>query len=60
MRHHPPAPTRREFFSRTGTGLAAIALASLLEEDAIAARAAADPLEPKPPHVAPRAKSVIF
>jgi hypothetical protein len=53
---------RREFLTRSGSGLAGIALASLLAEDrAIAApKQLVDPLAPKPPHHEPKAKSVIW
>jgi hypothetical protein len=57
LRHHWRVSTRREFFTQAGSGLAGIALASLLAEDALAA---VDPLAPKTPHVTPRAKSVIW
>lgn len=60
LKHHWRVSTRREFFEQAGSGLAAIALASLLDEDGLAAQASRDPLEPKTPHVTPRAKSVIF
>jgi len=53
--HRWPVATRREFFSRAGSGLAGIALASLEAQ-----AAAKDPLEPKPAHHAPKAKSVIW
>src|SRR5205809_3129971 len=56
--HHWQISNRREFFTQAGSGLAAIALASLLDEDVWAA--AVDPLDPKPPHLLPRAKSVIW
>jgi hypothetical protein len=56
LRHHWNVSTRREFFEQAGTGLASIALASLIAEDAYAV-APRDPLDPKPPHVTPRAKS---
>jgi hypothetical protein len=49
--------TRRWFLKECGVGLGALALASLLNDDA---RAAADPLAPKAPHFAPKAKRVIF
>ncbi len=55
--------TRRHFFSRCGLGLGSIALASLLDERRLCGATAAalsDPLRPKPPHFAPRAKSVIY
>ncbi|MBX5496733.1 MAG: DUF1501 domain-containing protein, partial [Bryobacteraceae bacterium] len=57
--HHWAVRTRREFFSQAGSGLAGIALASLLREGR-AATAPRDPMEPKPPHHEPKAKSVIF
>ncbi len=57
--------TRRHFFSRCGLGLGGIALASLLGKSPLRAAAAADaplanPLAPKPPQFAPKAKNVIF
>ena len=52
LTHHWPVRTRREFFTQAGSGLAAIALASLLKAE--------DPLAPKTPHVAPKAKSIIW
>src|SRR5215472_6566782 len=56
--------TRRHFFRECGVGVGKIALASLLT-DAFARSAAApvarrDPLTPKPPHFAPKAKRVIY
>jgi uncharacterized protein (DUF1501 family) len=62
------ALTRRHFFGQCGVGVGKIALASLLAESlargAGAAQPAANPLAanplvPKPPHYAPRAKRVI-
>src|SRR5712671_986294 len=49
---------RRNFFTRTGSGLAGIALAQMLHEDGLLA--AADPLAPKAPHHTPTAKSIIW
>jgi hypothetical protein len=57
LAHHWHVANRREFFTQAGSGLAAMALASLMAEDV---QAAVDPLDPKPPHVPPRAKSIIF
>jgi hypothetical protein len=56
--------TRRHFFRECGVGVGKIALASLLtgaRPGAAAPRyaAPADPLAPKPPHFAPKAKRVI-
>lgn len=60
--------TRRQFLWEMGAGFVGTALASMLEESYFARQAfAADgispwvnPLAPKPPHTAPKAKSVIF
>jgi len=57
------AQTRRHFFSRCGMGVGAMALASLLTNDAAAEGAsntAERALAPKPPHFPPRATNVIF
>jgi hypothetical protein len=56
LRHHWNISTRRQFFTRAGSGLAGIALADLLACDSYAA----DPLAPKQPHHPPMAKSVIW
>ncbi|MGH7128699.1 MAG: DUF1501 domain-containing protein, partial [Planctomycetaceae bacterium] len=67
MDHHPSTPhfptstTRREFLQRAGGGFGAIALASLLTDEAIGAKQQAiDPLAAHEPHFAPRAKRVIW
>lgn len=59
--------TRREFLWQTGAGFGGTALAGLMQhygEDgllrAAEAKGHANPLAPKDPHFAPRAKSVIF
>ena len=57
LQHHWNVKTRREFFAQAGSGLAAIALANLLAEEA---KADNDPLAPKAPHHPPTAKSVIW
>jgi len=56
------AATRRHFFRDCGVGVGKIALASLLvgREARGDAVAVADPLTPKPPHFAPKAKRVIY
>jgi hypothetical protein len=58
------SPARRWFFRECGVGLGAIALQSLLggsgSNSAIAAPAFADPMAPKQPHFAPKAKRVIY
>ncbi|MHA3774668.1 DUF1501 domain-containing protein [Verrucomicrobiota bacterium sgz303538] len=56
--------TRRWFFKDCGIGLGSVALASMLKgylaPEAHAAAALANPLAPKQPHFAPKAKRVIF
>ncbi len=54
--------TRRWFFRQCGVGLGSIALSSLLGKTASAATAPkiVDPLIPKQPHFAPKAKRVIY
>jgi len=58
------AITRRAFFGQTGMGLGTIALNSLLWRDGLAAPAvpkrSGNPMSPKAPPLAPRAKSVIY
>jgi hypothetical protein len=58
------ALTRRHFFQQCGVGLGSIALGSLLSADQPAAAASdmklSEPLRPRRPHFAPRAKNVIF
>ena len=54
---------RRRFFNRCGVGLGSIALSSLLDKRETCAESQtadlARPMIPRPPHFAPRAKSVI-
>src|SRR5437870_1882630 len=56
--------TRRWFFQQCGVGLGSIALASLLGGEKVLAKAprnaAPNPLAPKQPHFAPKAKRVIY
>jgi hypothetical protein len=53
--------TRRQFFRDCGVGVGSMGLASLLNERLFAAPAAADdPLAPKKPHFAAKAKSIIY
>ena len=54
---HPRQITRRWFFEQCGVGLGAAALGQLMAESGYAA---SDPLAPKAPHFAPKAKHVIF
>jgi hypothetical protein len=52
--------SRRELLKNAAGGFGGIALASMLAEQARAAGAVEDPFAPKKPHMAPRAKRVIF
>jgi hypothetical protein len=56
--------TRREFLWEAGAGFTGLALAGLLSRDRFFAdqppAVSANPLAPRPPHFAPKAKSVIF
>jgi len=53
--------TRRHFFRQTGFGVGAAALASLMRDDLFVPAVRADAaLAPRPPHFAPRAKSIIY
>ncbi len=63
--HFPLAISRRDFLSRAGNGFGALALSYLLERDTMAfekdqAKKPFNPLAPKQPHFAPKAKAVIF
>ena len=73
MTHRPRGQfcgrTRREFLWQAGGGFGALPLVSLLANDGqLSGQASGDdkiasslnPLSPKPPHFAPKAKSVIF
>jgi hypothetical protein len=51
--------SRRQFFRRSGVTLGSTALASLLRES-YGATTAPNPLAPKAPHFAPKAKNVIY
>ncbi len=61
-----PHCSRRDFIERLGGGFGALALSVLLRERALAERPPAviidpiHPFAPRPPHFAPKAKSVIF
>ncbi len=60
---HPQQVTRRWFFEQCGVGLGAMALGQLLGDTGYAAPgqdAASDPMAPRQPHFAQRAKNVIF
>ena len=57
-RQESPSPSRRSFLRNAGAGFGMLALTSILGEKDLLAQA--DPMAPKIPHGAPRAKSVIF
>src|SRR5262245_9423412 len=61
--HIEYAPTRREFFLRAGLGFGSLAASALFAEESRADVPEIDPKRPlalRPPHFAPRARSVIF
>ncbi len=64
--HHEFTTTRRDFLCRAGAGFGALALSHLLQDSALGAaiqeeaRSATQPLLPRRPHFASKAKSVIF
>lgn len=52
---------RRELFQRAGMGIGGLALASLLNADSSSAASKREnPLAPRKPHFAPRAKNIIY
>jgi len=58
---HLQLQTRRQFLRNCQLGLGSLALSSLLAEDSAAAPGAAvNPLAPKKPHFAPKARNVIY
>jgi hypothetical protein len=56
----PNLYSRREMLRQSAVGFGSLALASLLAEDSAKAQPSVDPLAPRSPHHAPRAKRVIF
>src|SRR5436309_9594888 len=56
----PKLVARRWFLQQCGVGLGSVALAQLLGQGGYAAPAGANPLAPKEPHHAAKAKRVIF
>src|SRR2546421_6942712 len=54
--HEPLLHSRRHFLTTGASGLGTLALSSLLGDDGLLA---ADPLAPKKPHFAPKAKACI-
>src|SRR5262249_19962509 len=55
----PPATTRRDFLTRCGLGMGALALSGLMRDAGLLAADPLNPLLPKQPHFAPKAKRVI-
>ncbi len=53
-----PPLTRRQILQQAGAGFGSLALQSLLGADGLLANT--NPMAPRPPHFAPKAKSVIF
>jgi len=64
--NNPLDLARRQFFTSSASGIGLLALASLLRDEGLLADEAAagdpsvNPLSPKAPHFAPKAKNVIF
>jgi len=52
--------TRRSFFRECASGIGMVALAQLMEQEGWGAVAEVNPLAPKKPHFAPKARNVIF
>jgi hypothetical protein len=52
--------TRRQFFRDCGTGVGTLALASLLNERLFGAPTTDDPLAPREPHFAAKARNIIY
>src|ERR1035438_5568433 len=52
--------SRRKFFRECAGGIGTIALAQMLEREARGAAVEQNPLAPRKPHFAPKAKNVIF
>ena len=60
-RHEDPRLTaRRWFFKQCGVGVGSLALGQLLRDQGFASPASVNPMEPKQPHFAARAKRVIY
>jgi hypothetical protein len=57
---HPQQLARRWFFKECGVGVGAIALGQLLRQQGYAAPAGVNPMAPRAPHFAAKAKRVIY
>lgn len=60
--YQPRAISRRDMLLRTANGFGALALAALMSDKAYGAptHSASNPMAPRAPHYAPRAKNIIF
>ncbi len=58
--HSRPTRNRREFMTDAFCGFGSLALTQMMFEEKLRAAASGNPLAPKAPHFAPKAKSVIF
>ena len=56
----PRPVSRRDALRRAAAGFGSMAFAGLLAEEASAAKAPSNPLDPKPPHFPARARRIIF
>jgi hypothetical protein len=54
------AQTRRHFLGNAGVGVGAMALASMMGQDGLAKEKSHNPLAPRKPHYAAKAKNVIY
>ena len=52
--------TRRHFFRQTGFGIGSLALSSLLHRELRGQEASLNPMAPRKPHFAAKAKNVIY
>jgi uncharacterized protein (DUF1501 family) len=52
--------TRRHFFRQTGFGIGSLALSALLQRESRGQEASLNPMAPRKPHFAARAKNVIY
>ena len=52
--------TRRDFLTGSASGLGMLALSSLLKQQGLLAQETVNPLAPRAPHFAPKAKACIF
>lgn len=58
--HYNQPTTRRDMLRDCGVGFGMLAFAAMMGEQAEAEKKSSNPLVPRAPHFAPRAKRVIF